>query len=208
MIKLRKEAKINLKKGSKINLTKSTEKDGEKVRYVFAGANWSKIKKLWGEENVDLDLSAIIYDKDKRIIDINYFGNLRSKGIIHSSDDLCGDSEDDGLDNEIISIDLDELDSKAEYISIILNCYNHIDFGKIPVIELRIYTNEDGNSNNVDNVLASFKLDNNKEFSEMEAIVMGHFYKHNDNWKFSADGMGSKEKSIKEIALGTALSSL
>lgn len=209
MINLRKEAKINLVKGSKINLTKNTEKDGDQVRYVFAGANWSKIKSFWGgSKNVDLDLSAISYDENKKIIDINYYANLHSKGIDHSEDDLCGDSEIDDLDNEIISIDLQNIDPKTEYISIILNCFNHIDFGDIPMIELRIYTNDDGRQNNVDNVLASFKLDNNKEFSDKEAIVLGHFYKHNNKWKFSADGIGSKETSIRNIALGTALNSL
>lgn len=204
-VNLRKPAKVNLVKGQKISLTKTTEKDGEDIRYAFVGANWSSMR---NGRSVDLDSSILIYDQNKRLIDAVYYGQLKSKdgAIKHSGDDREGDENgNDGLDNEVITIDLNKVSSNAAYMVSILNNYTHQDFGKIPNIELRIYTNENGNSNNVDNVLASYKLDNNAEYSKCEAIVLGHFYKKDGKWKFSADGKGTQESSIREIAQGSAL---
>ena len=53
--------------------------------------------------------------------------------------------------------------------------------------------------------LCSYKLDNNSEYSSSEAIILGHFYRHNGLWKFSADGVGTKERSIEEISKNSAL---
>lgn len=204
-VNLRKPAKVNLVKGQKISLTKTAEKDGEDVRYVFVGANWSCMK---NGQSVDLDSSILIYDDNKRLLDVVYYGHLRSNdgAIRHSGDDREGDQNgNDGLDNEVITIDMSKVDSRATYMVSVLNNYTHQNFGKIPNIELRIYTNDNGRSSNVDNVLASYKLDNNAEYSKCEAIILGHFYKKDNKWKFSADGRGTMESSIKEIAMNSAL---
>lgn len=204
-INLRKEAKVSLVKGQRINLTKSTEKDGEAVRFAFVGANWSALD---NGDNVDLDSSVILYDENKNLLDVIYFGNLQSgdRAIRHSGDDREGDQGgDDGLDNEVITIDLAKINPKAHYVVSVLNNYTHQRFGDIPNIELRVYTNESGNYKDIDNVLASYKLDNNIEYSKFESIILGHFYKYKNQWKFAADGLGSYEKRIDEIATGSAL---
>ena len=206
MVNLRKEAKVNLVKGQKINLTKTAQKDGEAVRYAFVGSNWSTLK---NGKSVDLDSSILVYDENKKLIDTIYFGKTTSddRAICHSGDDTCGDEGGvmDALDNEVISIDLSKISPKAAYLVSILNSYRHQDFGMIPGVELRIYTNSSGRWKDVEDVIASYKLDNNPEFVGREAIVLGHFYRHNGGWKFSADGITSTERSISEIAKGTAL---
>ena len=65
MVNLRKEAKINLVKGQRICLTKTAEKSGEKINFAFLGANWSSLK---DGSSVDLDLSVLVYDKNKKLI--------------------------------------------------------------------------------------------------------------------------------------------
>lgn len=207
-INLRKPAKVNLTKGQRVVLTKTTEKDGEPIEFGFAGANWSCLE---NGQSVDLDLSFLMYDENKKLLGAVYYRDLVSRdgAIRHSGDDRVGDEDgDDGMDNEIISVKFSKLDPRTAYMVSILNNYTHQSFGDIPNIELRIYTNDSGKAGDVENVLASYKLDNNQEFEKFQAIVLGHFYKHKDQWKFSADGIGSAERSIDEIAKGSALSVL
>lgn len=208
-IKIRKEAKVKLTKGQNVNLTKDGSKTSEALGYAFVGANWSAIERRWGAPiNVDLDSSILMYDKDKNLIDVVYFGHLTSKdgSVRHSGDDREGDKGgDDGLDNEVISVNLKGLNPKVEYMVSVLNNYTHQKFSEIPNIELRIYSNSSGRKNDVDEVLCSYKLDNNSEYSGSEAIILGHFYRHNGLWKFSADGVGTKERSIEEISKNSAL---
>src|SRR5436190_18664961 len=98
---------INLTKGQRINLEKS---NGVKVQSTCVGINWGAIeKKNWlggvKKEAVDLDASCALYDDNKKIVGVVYFGNLRSKdsAVADSGDDLTGDmGGDDGLDNEVI----------------------------------------------------------------------------------------------------------
>lgn len=207
-VNLRKPAKINLTKGTKVCLTKTADKTGESIRYAFTGANWSC---LTNGQSVDLDSTLLMYDENKNLLDKVYFGHLSSKdgSTRHSGDDREGDQNgNDGLDNEVIATDFTKLNPKIAYMVSVLNNYTHQNFGRIPNIELRIYTNDSGKKNDIENVLAEYKLDNNGEYEKSQAIVLGHFYKHNGIWKFSADGVGTTERSIDEIATGSALSVL
>lgn len=208
MVNLRKPAKVNLTKGQNVCLTKTATKDGDKINYSFVGANWECMR---NGQSVDLDSTILVYDSNKRLIDKVYFGNLESsdRAIRHSGDDREGDTNgNDGIDNEVISINFEKLNPKAEYLVSVLNNYTHQKFGDIPNIELRIYTNDSGRKTDVDNVIASYKLDNDKDFDSCQAIVLGHFYKHSGIWKFSADGIGTKERDINSIASGSALDAI
>lgn len=204
MVNLRKQPKVQLVKGQNICLTKTAQKDGEQLEYAFVGANWECLE---NGLSVDLDSSILVFDENKNLIDKVYYGNLSSGdgAIRHSGDDREGDKfGNDGLDNEVITINFKRLTARAAYLVSILNNYTQQRFGSIPNIELRIYTNESGKKNDVGDVIASYKLDNNKEYDKCKAIVLGHFYKHNGVWKFSVDGEGTTDSSISEMAKGIA----
>ncbi len=184
---------IDLKKGSHINLMKS----GNRHR-VCVGINWGAIrKKAWfglieQTEDVDLDCSAAIYDQNKKLIEVVYFRNLRSKddAVLHSGDDLTGDQHgDDGLDNEVITIDFRKITPNATSIVLFLNSYKKQDFSDIPYSKIRIY---EGTARRVDKVLADFNLSSDKGFSGYVSMVMGKFYLENDDWKFEAIGEPTK----------------
>lgn len=201
-----------LVKGERINLTKNVDdSNSEKVVNLCCGVNWSGIvhKGWFGTkrvEAVDLDSSVLLYDENKKCIGEVSFRNLNTSGIHHSGDDREGDTNgDDGLDNEVISINLSKIDSRASYLVFILNSYSHQKFDEIPYARIRIY---EGTKSRVDNVLASYELSSGSEFKGKEAIVLGHMYKRNDWWKFKADGVCTSERSINEIAQGSALSVL
>lgn len=81
---------INLQKGQRISLEKS---NGSKLQTVCVGINWGAIEKkgLFGfgttKEAVDLDASCALYDDNKQLIDVVYFGHLKSKdgAVRHSA---------------------------------------------------------------------------------------------------------------------------
>ena len=191
---------INLQKGQRINLEKS---NGTKLQNVCVGINWGAIeKKGWfggtSKEAVDLDASCALYDENKNLLELIYFGNLYSKDgtIRHSGDDLTGDlGGDDGLDNEIITVDFSKLNPACSHVAFVLNSFRGHDFGTIPFASIRIY---EGTPTRVNEVFATFDISNGPGFAGHVSMVMGVFYKRNGEWKFNAVGEPTKDKKLEE----------
>jgi len=192
---------INLQKGQRISLEKS---NGTKLQNVCVGINWGAIEKkgLFGfgstKEAVDLDASCALYSEDKKLEEVIYFGNLKSKNgsVKHSGDDLTGDmGGDDGLDNEIITLDFSLLDSKVSYVAFVLNSFRGHDFKSIPFASIRIY---EGTTRRVNEVFATYDIANGPNFAGHVSMVMGVFYKKNGEWKFNAIGEPTKDKKLED----------
>ena len=191
---------INLQKGQRINLEKS---NGSKLQSICVGINWGAIeKKGWfggtSKEAVDLDASCALYDDNKNLLEIIYFGKLRSNdgSIAHSGDDLTGDmGGDDGLDNEIITVDFARLNSSCSYVAFVLNSFQGHDFGTIPFASIRIY---EGTPTRVNEVFATFDIANGSNFAGHVSMVMGVFYKKNNEWKFNAIGEPTKDRKLEQ----------
>jgi tellurium resistance protein TerZ len=197
---------INLSKGQKIDLKKST---GETLTNFCVGVNWGAIetkgflgmgKKV---QNIDLDLSCVLIDANNTICDHLYsplyrvevlqqFGLPKGKLITvdgalkHTGDDLAGDSGgDDGLDNEIITVDLSRVSSNVSQIFFFLNNAGKEDFSQIPYSKIRMY---EGTPTRVDSVFASYNVSAEGQYVGKQSIIMGKLYKRNNEWKFSAIG--------------------
>jgi len=191
---------INLQKGQRINLTKE---NGAMLTQACVGINWGAIEKkgFFGgitKEAVDLDGSCILYDSNKNATEIIYFGNLKSKNgaVRHSGDDLTGDVDgNDGLDNEVITIDFSSLESNVEHVALVLNSYKGQDFGTIPFASIRIY---EGTPTHVKEVFAKYDIANDASFRGHVAMVMGVFYKRNNEWKFNAIGDPTADRKLQE----------
>ncbi len=192
---------INLQKGQRISLEKS---NGSTLQNICVGINWGAIekKKLFGfgttKEAVDLDASCAQFDDSKKLVDVVYFGNLKSKdgSVAHSGDDLTGDiGGDDGLDNEIITVDFSRLNPSVNYVAFVLNSFRGQDFGTIPFASIRIY---EGTTKRVNEVFATFDIANGAAFAGSVSMVMGVFYKKNGEWKFNAIGEPTKDKKLEE----------
>ncbi len=121
---------IRLEKGQRINLEKS---NGSKLTDFCVGCNWGAIVSGgflgFGKtvQDVDLDLSCVMVDANGNLVDHIYSplykheflarygmppGKIDSneRALHHSGDDLKGDQAgDDGLDNEIITVDLNRV---------------------------------------------------------------------------------------------------
>lgn len=212
---------INLSKGQKIDLRKET---GEKLTNFCVGVNWGAIetikKGLFGNkkiiEDVDLDLSCIMTDNAGNLIDYIYspdyngflqrnnlpLGKLTSVdgSLRHSGDDRKGDQGgDDGLDNEIITVDLNKVNTTVEkiffFINIYLNQGQSFDFTNIPYAKIRMY---EGTSTKVNKVFSNYDITTDSTFANKRALVLGKLYKRNGEWKFDAIGDPTEDKVFLE----------
>lgn len=204
---------ISLKKGQKINLLKDS---GNKLKNVCVGLNWGAIevivKKTEGgflgfggtqvervkKIEVDLDASCILVDSQKNVLETISYQNLNSKNgfVNHSGDDRTGDMDgDDGLDNEIITVNLDKLPTNVDQVVFFLNSFKKQDFADIPFATIRIY---EGTPERVDKVFATLDVANGAEFAGKISMIMGKFYRRNGEWKFSSIGEPTTDRDIKE----------
>lgn len=208
---------INLSKGQKIDLRKST---GEQLTNFCVGVNWGAIETIksgfFGKkkviEDVDLDLSCIMMDTSGQLVDWIYspeyngflqqnnfpLGKLSSKdgALRHSGDDRQGDvGGDDGLDNEIITVDLSRVDISVDKIFFFLNIYlnqgQNFDFSHIPFAKIRMY---EGTPSRVNSVHAEYDIVTDGSYSGKGALIMGKLYRRNAEWKFDAIGDPSEDK--------------
>lgn len=162
-------------------------------------------------KDVDLDSSVLVYDEKKKLIDKIYYGHLVSddNAIRHYGDDVHGGGSED-VDNEIIRIEFDKISSKGKYLVVILNSYRHDKFDEIPFAQMKIYSSDmrDFNNDKINTLktFAEYRINNNPEFIGKEALVLGVFYRTSgDMWDFKAVGVSTREKSIAEMASGSAL---
>jgi tellurium resistance protein TerZ len=192
---------INLQKGQRISLEKA---NGSKLQNICVGINWGAIEKkgMFGfgttKEAVDLDASCALYGEAKNLTEVVYFGNLGSKdgAVKHSGDDLTGDmGGDDGLDNEVITLDFSSLNANVNYVAFVLNSFRGHDFGAIPFASIRIY---EGTPKRVIDVFAKYDIANGAGFAGHVSMVLGVFYKKNGEWKFNAIGEPTKDKKLEE----------
>ena len=208
---------IRLEKGQRINLEKET---GAKLTNFCVGCNWGAIvkKTFFGLSSsvvdVDLDLSCLMFDAEGKPIDHIYsplyrFGDRNvglpngkvdsvDHALHHTGDDTQGDQNgDDGLDNEIITVDLNKVSSQTNSIVFFLNIYNNNefsgDFSEIPYASIRMY---EGTATKVHSVFAQYDVATKDNCRGMRALVMGKLYRRNGEWKFAAIGDAFDDRNI------------
>lgn len=208
---------IRLEKGQRINLEKET---GAKLTNFCVGCNWGAIvkKTFFGLSSsvvdVDLDLSCLMFDAEGKPIDHIYSPLYRfddrnvglpngkvdsvDHALHHTGDDTQGDQNgDDGLDNEIITVDLNKVSSQTNSIVFFLNIYNNNefsgDFSEIPYASIRMY---EGTATKVHSVFAQYDVATKDNCRGMRALVMGKLYRRNGEWKFAAIGDAFEDRNI------------
>ena len=118
------------------------------------------------------------------------------RALHHSGDDLKGDQDgDDGLDNEIITVDLNRVDPGVEQIFFFLNNCGKEDFSMIPYASIRMY---EGTPTRVKEVFASYDVAAEPRYAGMTALIMGKLYRRNGEWKFSAIGDAFPDANLCE----------
>lgn len=208
---------INLQKGQRINLEKAP---GNKLTQFCVGCNWGAIETRGGflglskkNIDVDLDLSVLMLDANGKICDHIYsplyktaflerYGmppgkvDSRDHALHHSGDDLQGDTGgDDGLDNEIVTVDLSLISPDTDQIFFFLNNVGKEDFSQIPYASIRMY---EGTPVSVKNVFAAYDVASEPQYAGMRALIMGKLYRRGNNWKFAAIGDAYNDANICE----------
>ena len=208
---------IRLEKGQRINLEKG---NGSKLTNFCVGCNWGAIikKTFFGLSStvvdVDLDLSCLMFNANGEAVDHIYsplyrFGDRNvglpngkvdsiDRALHHTGDDTQGDQNgDDGLDNEIITVDLSRVNDNVHQIVFFLNIYNNEDFqgdfSEIPYASIRMY---EGTATRVREVFAQYDVATKTECVGKRALIMGKLYRRNGEWKFAAIGDAYEDASI------------
>jgi tellurium resistance protein TerZ len=192
---------LNLTKGDKLDLIKN---DGSQLSNFCVGLNWGAIVRtgMFGfgsnKEGVDLDASTALFASNNQVVDVIYFGKLISSdgAVKHSGDDLIGDTDgDDGLDNEIITVNLNLLNPGVDKIVFMLNSYKGQDFATIPFANIRLY---EGTPDRVQSVFAKFDIAKDPKFAGNVSMVMGKLYKRNNQWKFETIGEPTRDTRLQD----------
>ena len=172
----------------------------------------------WVDEEIDLDLdlSCLMVDANGQLVDTLYsplyngriypanfsklisglpMGNDWSKdgSMYHTPDDTEGDKGgDDGLDNEIVTVDLEKVNPKIDQIFFFLDIFSPkgVDFLKIPYAAIRMceYEGTQKEVRRVTNEFAQYDVAKEEQFSGKNALILGKLYRHNGDWKFAAIG--------------------
>lgn len=173
---------INLTKGQKIDLTKNNPA----LKKILAGLQWDE-RTTDGEE-WDLDGSVFLLgDNDKLISDehfVYYHKSASPDGaVVHGGDNKNGAGEGD---DETVRIDLEKLDAAVKKIAIAISIHEAAargqNFGQVKNPKIVVRNEETGE------VIGQYDLA--EDASTETAVIMGEFYLHNGEWKFSAVGQG------------------
>ena len=208
---------LNLEKGMSLDLTKIENASG--LTDVAVGVNWGmiggtrtvteKVGGLFGfgakevqrtvtdrQETVDLDLSALLYDKNGRLLDKIYYGNGSGKGVKHSGDDTSGDSSADDKDNETITVKLAETAPDVTKIVFVLVSFKGQDFGLLPYAGINLYNSSRGMVK-----LANSNIDISKDnkFSGKVSMIFAALEKTTAGWEYRMIAEPTTKRTLSDL---------
>jgi tellurium resistance protein TerZ len=184
---------ISLQKGQKISLSK--EAGGASLTKIVMGLGWDakKTKGFFGlgakDQEIDLDASCVLFDENRRPLDVVYFGQLSSRdgSIKHTGDNRTGAG--DGDDEQII-VDLSRIPPVVKSIIFTVNSFTGQNFSQIENAFCRVVNG----SNNQE--LARYDLSCTGNHS---AMVMAKVYLHNGEWKMHAIGDNASGRTFDDL---------
>ena len=189
---------ISLKKGQKIDLRK---KDSSTLKKVRMGLGWDPVKpkgffaKLFSSDSIDLDASCILFDKDKVILDIIYYGKLKTAdgAIIHTGDNLTGEGEGD---DESIRVDLSSIPTKVQYLAFTINSFRGQTFDQVENAFCRLV--DESNEKEI----CRYTL---TEKGKHTGVVMATLERGSNGWTLKAIGEPGRGRKASEIASDASL---
>merc|ERR1711957_878496 len=164
--------------GSVVDMPKSDE-----LCQAYAGLGWDT---HMGE--VDLDVSAVLLDRNAREIDCCFFGNEEAQGIKHSGDNLTGEGKGD---DEVITMDLQALAAEVEQIVFVINIYTKgKTFSQVANPYRRLFSRSGDE-------MCRYQL---QEAGSEEALVIARLFREPGacRWGFQAIGQPCKGRTYKD----------
>ena len=188
---------INLQKGQKISLSKES---GGALSKVVMGLGWDAkksggglLKGMFGggssSSSIDLDASCVLFNGLNKVVDIVYFGQLKSRdgNIVHTGDNRTGDG--DGDDEQII-VDLDKIPQAVKSLVFTVSSYTGQTFDTVENAYCRIVDNSNKNE------IARYTLTAQGSHT---AQIMAKLYRHGGEWKMHAIGENGTGRTIENL---------
>ncbi|MBM5459021.1 TerD family protein [Pseudomonas sp. P66] len=182
---------LTLTKNQSISLEKTA---GSALTKVTLGLGWDPVKagllgKLFGNQQIDLDASCIMFDADLNPIDLVWFKQLESRdgSIKHSGDNRTGEGEGD---DESIYVDLTALPASVAHLVFTVNSFTNQNFERIQNAYCRII-----NATKNDE-LARFNL---TEQGQHTGVVMANLSRGAAGWEFKAIGKTTNGRTANEL---------
>jgi len=182
---------VNLTKGQTVSLTK---KGGGTLTVVRMGLGWDAVKKrgLFGrkEQAVDLDASAMLFDRSGRLVDQVWFQQLRSTdgALQHTGDNTTGAG--DG-DDESIVVDLPKLDPVVSTIVFVVNSFTGQDFSQIENAYCRLVDSTSGDAE-----LARYELTGSGSHNGQ---IMAKVVRDGAGWSMTAIGAVANGRTFRDL---------
>ena len=183
---------LSLEKNQTISLEKT---GGAGLTKIDLGLGWEPEKSgflgklMGGGGAIDLDASCILLDENKKVIDLVWFRQLKSKdgSIVHSGDNRTG--EGDG-DDESIGVDLYKLPASVKHLVFTVNSFTGQSFEKVEKAYCRIV---DASKNNE---IARFNL---SEKGRHTGVVMASLTRGPSGWDFKAIGTSTNGRTADDL---------
>lgn len=184
--------KKQLTSGQEFSFTK--EVPDQEIKQVTMGLGWDAAVE---GKNIDLDANATLLDADNNILDIVFFGNLKSKcGSVYSTgDDLTGQNSEDGDDEQII-IDLTKVPAEVQTILFSVSSYQGQTFADVKRAYSRIVDTTDGKE---------VELANIELHSETTGVISAKLVREDAHFKFVAINKSVTAKTVQDINKNLAL---
>eukprot|EP01102_Stenamoeba_stenopodia_P006996 TRINITY_DN1954_c0_g2_i1.p1 TRINITY_DN1954_c0_g2~~TRINITY_DN1954_c0_g2_i1.p1 ORF type:complete len:1409 (-),score=515.63 TRINITY_DN1954_c0_g2_i1:121-4347(-) len=176
--KLRKEEKEKMKQQELLDAGPAPEIQVDTTLYCPVQ---TQLALRWtAEKIVDLDVAALVFDKNGNVIDTCFYNNLVTgdKAIQLDRDDRLGEPGKSG-NNEVISIDFSKLNPVARFIGVLVTCYSDgYSFKDTSSASLDIKDQAAGSS------IISYKIQQAgvKEDKKQTAYIVGYLAKSGEKW--------------------------
>ena len=203
------EFSLDLTKGMTLDLTK---KAGNTLTRINAGVTWGKqvtshletvkeggffgfgskevTKEVITEKDIDLDLSLLCYDINKKLISKIYYGNKWAQGIAHSGDDLVGGIR--NADNETIELDFSKIDIRINSLVFVLVSFQGIPFKNVNQAEIKLY---DASKPGVP-VLIKSTVDADEKFGNSTGVIFCSINKTSSGWEVKSICEPAKSRGL------------
>jgi tellurium resistance protein TerZ len=181
---------LNLIKGQKLNLKKD---NGSALTNVTMGLGWEPASTgflgFGGTKDIDLDASCLMFDDNNNLVDNVWFRKLKSSdgSIVHSGDNLTGEG---AGDDETIVVKLDKVPANIKTLVFTINSYRGQTFNEVKDCFCRLFdttTKEE---------YCRFNL---AEKGNHTGKIMARVYRHNGEWKISAEGIPCNGRTFQDM---------
>lgn len=182
---------ISLQKSQSVSLAKEARSG---LSRITLGVGWDVAKggffgRMLGGGEIDLDASCLTFDAGKAVLETVWFGELinASGTIRHSGDNLTG--EGDG-DDESISIQLDRLDAKVEFIVLTVNSFRGQTFDKVANAFGRVVDNQSGRE------MVRFDISDSGPHT---GLILASLTRNGGQWDFKAIGERTGGRTVHDL---------